>query len=133
MTKVTVAARLIQGEKHVRSDTEGPAILFVPRFLLDGHIVRTEHPDTPAWKAADFDESLKPDDPWPQPKITFGEGFVVLIIEHADDKTWAYLSSLDDDEIGEGSTREHFEVLVKEFEYSVEEPDTSETPVTHFS
>lgn len=130
MAAVKVYTRLIRGSDHVHSDTvgEGECLLFSAQLEADGHIIRTEHPDTAAWREAGFpEEAARPDEPWPQPKISFGEGFVILTIEHADDKTWEYLSSLDPDaaEWEEGSTREKFGLFVTEFEYVLQEPGST--------
>jgi len=125
MPDVKIYSQLIRGEgEHVHSSTrnDAPCVLFVPHIEVDGHRVRTEHPDVADWKEAGFPEGGGPENPWPQPEISLGEGFVVLTIEHADDSLWAYLSSLPEDAYGEGSTREKFHVLVTHMEYIPLEP-----------
>ena len=124
MPQVKVYGKLWRGENHVHTNTrdEGSCVLFVPRIELDGHRVDTADPGLEDWKKAGYPESMRPEDPFPQPEISFGEGFVMLAIKHATDETWAYLSTLPEDAYGEGSTRERFEVMVTGFEYIQLEP-----------
>jgi hypothetical protein len=125
MAEVKIYSKLIRGEgEHVHSSTrdDAPCVLFVPRTEVDGHVIRTEHPDVAAWRKAGFPEDSAPENPWPQPELGVGEGFMVLSIDHADDETWKYLSTLPDDAYGEGSTRESFQVLVTHLEYIPLEP-----------
>lgn len=125
MAEVKVYAKLIRGEgEHISAAArkEAPCILFSPHIEVDGHSIKTEHPDTAAWRAAGYPDDSRPEDAWPQPTLSVGEGFLILNVQHATDETWAYLSKLPDDEFGEGSTRESFDVLVTNFEYIQLEP-----------
>ena len=124
-------SQLIRGSEHVHSSTrdEGPCVLFVPHIEVDGHRIRTETPEERAWKERAKEVGYEQAGEFPegtQPELTAGEGFMYLVIEHADDKSWEYLSKLPDDAYGEGSTREKFFVLVTHLEYIPLEPGDPE-------
>jgi hypothetical protein len=127
MPEVKVYSQLIRGSEHVHSGTrdDGACILFVPHMEVDGHRIRTEDPEYVAWKAAGMNLSTQPERGFEdaQPKLGMGEGFVTLTIQHADDETWKFLSSLPEDSYGEGSTRESFDVIVTHLEYIPLEPE----------
>lgn len=129
MADVTIYSKLMRGSgEHVHSSTrnDSPCVLFVERIEVDGHLIKTAHPETATWKAAGYPEATAPENPWPQPELSAGEGFMVLTIDHADDETWKFLSTLPDDAYGEGSTRESFYVLVTHLEYIALEPGDEE-------
>lgn len=129
MAEVKIYSQLIRGSEHVHSNTrnEGPCILFVPHMEVDGHRIRTETEEGKAWREKAIqtgvsEDAHPPSDAWPVPELSVGEGFMLLNIKHADDETWKYLSTLPEDQYGEGSTRESFDVLVTNLEYIALEP-----------
>ncbi|HSE45689.1 MAG TPA: hypothetical protein VLA89_10230 [Gemmatimonadales bacterium] len=125
MPELKVYSNLGRGSEFVHTSTrnDAPCVLFVPHMELDGHRIRTETPSFKKWKEAGFPGGEFEEEDDAQPTLGIGEGFMILTIKHADDESWAYLSTLPDDAYGEGSTREHFEVLLTHFEYIPLEPE----------
>ncbi len=124
MAKVEIVTQPWAGSAHV--EPEEGNILFATMVFVNGFLVTTESPKWLAWRARVEEgypmDTFTEDTPGVSLNLGDGEGFMVLVIRHADDITWRLLQGLDDGERAEGSTREEFGVLVKELTHVVERP-----------
>ena len=92
MPEVKFYSQLIRGSEHVHSSSrgEGPCVLFVPHIEVDGHRIERRRAEERAWKERAKEVGYEQAGEFPggtQPDLTAGEGFMYLVIEHADDKS----------------------------------------------
>ena len=124
MARVEIHANPMAGSSHVWAK-DGRA-LFTAGVWVNDVLVVGLSPEYKAWLTKVEEgkgvENFKEIPPCVYLDLGQGDGFMELVIRHADDRTWEMLQSLDAEEWVFGSTRDEFRVIVRELIYHVMAP-----------